>query len=77
MPRVDFTQFDGAFDADDYEYLLLNAPAHLAAIEYLLAASVTPADIYQRAQRRLGAERQQFARRIEGAIRHSLAMRQP
>lgn len=68
--KLDFTQFDEAFDADDHEWLNLYATAHLAAIEKLVQAGATPQQVRQYAQRRIGAERQQFVNRCEGAARY-------
>jgi hypothetical protein len=68
--KPNFTQLDQAFDADDFEWLNLHAPAHLAAIERLITTGATPLQIRQYAQRRIGPERQQFVSRCEGAARY-------
>lgn len=73
--KLDFTQFDEAFDFDDYEWMNLHAPAHLAAIEKLVQAGATPQQVRQNAQRRIGPERQQFVSRCEGSARYLRAHR--
>jgi hypothetical protein len=67
---IDFTPLDDAFDASDYEWMTQYAPTHLAVIERLVKEGATPQQIKDRCSRRIGAERQQFVSRCEGAARY-------
>ena len=67
---IDFTPLDEAFDADDYQYVLQNAPTHLAVIKQLVKEGATPQQIKDRCSLRIGPERQQFVKRCEGAARY-------
>lgn len=73
---LDFAPLAEAFDWDDWDWMNNNAPVHMTAIERMISTGATVEQIKEYAQRRVGVDRERFAKRCEGAARYLISRRQ-